>query len=200
MKNKTVPQDRYYVMQITRNDALAKLQEQDNVRRKNPNVSYAFGMYDRDRANRLTAVVTFGSPPSPTICVGLCGEDEKLNILELNSLWADTSVSNDAVVYFIKESMRRVPKDIILSYVSTENERICRVYKMLGFTYTGLTKARTNRVSIDGVIRHNRSKDYTFENTYIVPRPRKHRFVMFNAEGIRKKDLVDKLRYDVYSY
>lgn len=199
-KTKTNPKVRFAVMQISRDEAITTLRAQEDLRSKNPNVSFAFGLYDRFRGDKVAAVVTFGSPPSPAICKGLCGEDEKLNILELNSLWADSSVSNDAVVYFLREAVRRLPKEIIISYVPTGYERIGNVYKNLGFLYTGLTKERTNRVDGTGEVRHNRSKDYNKAETYIVPRPRKHRFVLFNADRGRKMELVNKLKYEVYSY
>lgn len=201
-KNRTNPKDRYVVVQISRDDAIKKLQEQEETRRKNPNTSYAFGLFDNYRNKSLVAVATFGSPPSPTICKGLCGEDERLNIIELNSLWADSSVSNDAVAYFLRTAVKRVPKEIVISYVPTNsNERIRKVFKNLGFLYTGLTKERTNRVDASGQVRHNRSKDYNKAETYIVPRPRKHRFVLFNTnDKAREKQLIGKLRYDVFAY
>lgn len=198
MKNKTIPQDRYYVMQITRKDAVEKLQ--NHHLRRNPQVSFAFGLFDRDRKHMMASVITFGSPASPSLCKGLCGEDERLNVIELNRLWVDSSVSNNAVIYFIQESIRRVPKDIVVSFVQPEHDRISRIYKQLGFLYTGLTKERTDRVNFKGDSPHNRHNCYDKLNTYLAPRPRKHRFVLFNAEGQRKNELVKKLKYEVYSY
>ena len=185
------------VAQISREDAVNKLN-------KRPNISYAFGLFDNLRNKALVAVATFGSPPSPAIIRGLCGEDEMHNIIELNSMWVDSSVSNDAVVYFLRKCLTRIPqnKDIVLSYVpNNSGERVSRIFKRLGFLYTGLTKERTNRVNKEGNVQYNRSKDYDPTNTYLVPRPRKHRFVLFNTkdEG-RAKELLDKLRYEVYTY
>ena len=185
------------VAQISREDAVDKLN-------KRPNISYAFGLFDNMRKNEMVAVATFGSPPSPAIIRGLCGEDERYNIIELNSMWVGSSVPNDAVVHFLKKCLTRIPpnKDIVLSYVPNNiNKRIIHIFRRLGFLYTGLTKERTNRVDKEGNVRYNRSKDYDPMDTYLVPRPRKHRFVLFNTkdEG-RAKELLDKLRYEVYTY
>ena len=38
------------------------------------------------------------------------------------------------------------------------------------------------------------------ENLYYVDRPRKHRYVYFNASGKRKKELVNKLNYKQFPY
>lgn len=189
---------RYNVVQVSRQDALEKLK--NHHLRRNPQVSYAFGLFDRTRGNKLVAVVTFGSPASPNIGRGLCGEDERLNVIELNRLWADSSVSNDAITYFIKESLRRVPKEIIVSYVQPEHDRISRIYRHIGFIYTGLTKERTDRVNFNGESKHNRHNCYDKLNTYLAPRPRKHRFVLFNTEGQRKQELIKKLRYEPLAY
>lgn len=190
-------QGRYMVSQISREDAVNKLN-------KRPNISYAFGLFDNLRNKALVAVATFGSPPSPAIIRGLCGEDEMYNIIELNSMWVASSVSNDAVVYFLRKCLTRIPqnKDIVLSYVPNNiGERVSRIFKQLGFLYTGLTKERTNRVDKEGNVRYNRSKDYDPMGTYLVPRPRKHRFVLFNTKDVgRVKELLDKLRYEVYTY
>lgn len=190
-------QGRYVVAQVNRKDAIDKLN-------KRPNISYAFGLFDNIRKNEMVAVATFGSPPSPAIIRGLCGEDERYNIIELNSMWVDSSVPNDAVVYFLKKCLTRIPqnKDIVLSYVpNNSNKRIIHIFRRLGFLYTGLTKERTNRVDKEGNVRYNRSKDYDPMDTYLVPRPRKHRFVLFNTKDVgRAKELLDKLRYEVYTY
>jgi hypothetical protein len=190
--------NRYYVMQITRQDALDKLQ--NHPLKRAPQIMYAFGLFDRLRKKSMVAVVTFGSPASPTLCTGICGEDERLNVIELNRLWADSSVSNDVLIFFLREALRRVPKEIVVSFVQPERARISRIYKQLGFLYTGLTKKRTDRVSLNGEPKHNRHNSYDKLNTYVAPRPRKHRFVLFNTTGDRKKQLEKKLKYDVYSY
>lgn len=191
--------NRYFVDQIDRKDALEKL-ENHYLNRK-PQISYAFGLFDRDRNNRLVSVITYGSPASPTLCKGLCGEEERLNVIEINRLWAETSVSNNALVFFITQTFSNVSKEIVVSFVQPENDRISRLLKLMGFYYTGLTKERTQRVNKDGTPSpHHRHNCYMKTTTFLVPAPRKHRFVYFNAGPERQHDLFEKLNYEVIPY
>jgi len=41
---------------------------------------------------------------------------------------------------------------------------------------------------------------YGAENVYYVDRPRKHRYVFFNAKKKRRKDLIKALKYQVLPY
>jgi hypothetical protein len=41
---------------------------------------------------------------------------------------------------------------------------------------------------------------YGEENVYYVDRPRKHRYIFFNARSRRKKELLGKLKYKVEPY
>ena len=46
-------------------------------------ISYAFGLYEN---TQLVGVVTYGVPASPFLCMGVCGEEHKDIVLELNRL------------------------------------------------------------------------------------------------------------------
>ena len=46
-------------------------------------ISYAFGLYID---SVLCGVCTFGSPPSRTLCIGICGEHNAYRVIELNRL------------------------------------------------------------------------------------------------------------------
>ena len=39
-----------------------------------PNIMYAFGLYEN---NNLVGVITYGMPPTPWLCSGVCGEQWK---------------------------------------------------------------------------------------------------------------------------
>ncbi|MGG1263776.1 hypothetical protein [Brevibacillus laterosporus] len=197
---KTKVKERYFSSQISRKDAIEKLA--NHYLRRNPQISYAFGLFDRTRNGSLVAVITYGSPASPTLCKGLCGEDERLNVIELNRLWADSSVSNDAIMFFIKENFKTVSKEIIVSFVPPDHERIVRLFKFIGFYYTGLTAKAMQRINKDGTVSpHHRHNCYNKTTTYLAPAPRKHRFVFFNSGNAdRKHDLFNKLRYEVVKY
>ena len=48
-----------------------------------PPISYAFGLYFE---SELIGICTFGSPPSNSLCVGVCGEEHRGKVIELNRL------------------------------------------------------------------------------------------------------------------
>ena len=48
-----------------------------------PSISYAYGLFCDDI---MIGVCTYGSPASPWLCKGVCGEEHKSNVLELNRL------------------------------------------------------------------------------------------------------------------
>ncbi|QNR70348.1 hypothetical protein IAQ67_28750 (plasmid) [Paenibacillus peoriae] len=191
--------ERYFVEQIGRKDALEKLV--NHPIKRNPQVVRAFGLFDRHRQNRLVGVITYGNSASPTLCKGLCGEEERLNVAELNRMWAETSVSNNALAYFLTETFRLQEKEIVVTFVPPGDERTSRLFRLVGFYYTGLTKLRTQRVNKDGSPSpHHRTNCYMTTTTAIVPAPRKHRFVYFNAGPDRKHELFEKLNYEVVPY
>ena len=46
-----------------------------------PNITNAFGLFDE---SELIGVVTYGIPPSPALCMGVCGEEHASKVVELN--------------------------------------------------------------------------------------------------------------------
>ena len=75
-----------------------------------PSISFAFGLYDD---NNLVGVCTFGSPPSPSLCTGVCGEQYKDKVLELNRLIVDSPKPNSAS-YLVSQSLKLLPKPSIV--------------------------------------------------------------------------------------
>jgi len=70
-----------------------------------PVISYAFGLYDE---GNLVGICTFGSPPSPSLCTGVCGEEHKDKVLELNRLILDTEKPNSASI-LVSHSLKMLP-------------------------------------------------------------------------------------------
>jgi len=192
--------ERYYVQEITSKQAKEKLS--DHYLNRDPQVSYAFGLFDRQRGNSLNAVVTFGSPASPSVTKGLAGEDYRGEVIEMNRLWVDSSVSNVALKSFLESAFSRVPKKYIISYVQPERDRIARLFKQLGLHYLGLTAAHRDPMPTgDYVGKHNRHAHYGLSKANMVQRPRKHRFVKINTSNeVEKSQLFGNLKYEVLSY
>lgn len=176
--------------------ALAMLKHTDASRKNPVNASHAYALVKNN--STTVAIITYGSPPSPAICKGVCGEDEKDNVYEISSIWKSKNITPKQMSWFIKATSKKVGRDIIIGYVPTsEADKYAKTLVEAGYVYSGLTKKRTQRVDAEGNVVHNRSKDHDKSNTFIVPRPRKHRFVMFNVDGARKDELMDKCKYDL---
>jgi len=61
--------------------------------RRMPSISYSFGLFFK---NCLVGIVTYGTPASPALCRGICGEQNKHLVLELNRLVLKNNVKNEA--------------------------------------------------------------------------------------------------------
>ena len=51
--------------------------------RRMPCVTHAFGLFVK---GQMIGVVTYGMPASPSLCIGIAGEEDSGNVLELNRL------------------------------------------------------------------------------------------------------------------
>lgn len=170
--------------------------------------SKAYGLFEGDE---LMGVVTYGVPCSSTLLKGICGEEEMHNVYELNRLWIHPDVPKNAASYLVSHSMRQLDKEIIVSFADTSVGHVGYVYQASNFLYCGLS-ARFKDPKVRGMehmhhatyahgmtMRQVREK-YGDENVYYVERPRKHRYVYFNAPKKRRKALRRKLKYKVLPY
>ena len=178
--------------------------------------SFAFGLFedcenslDLFRKDRIVGVVIYGTPSSSPLREGICGKDESFNVLELTRLWIEDSTPKNTESYLIGNTLSLVDKEIIVSYAEIEQGHLGIVYQATNWIYTGLSAKRTNW-TIEGVDKHCQTiaDKYTSKELHekygdkfkIVPRPRKHRYIFFNADRRRKRELIKKLNYKIESY
>tara|TARA_R110000868_G_scaffold103112_1_gene284041 strand:+ start:11599 stop:12168 length:570 start_codon:yes stop_codon:yes gene_type:complete len=155
-----------------------------------PSISYAFGLFKSDE---LVGVCTFGMPASPWLCKGVCGEENKSLVLELNRLVLKNNIKNEAS-FFIAECLKQLPRPrIIVSYADTAWGHLGTVYKASNFLFTGTTKPRTDMAAEDG--KHSRHHKGDQKNR--VNRSAKHRFVIFVGSKNEKQKLRQSLKYPV---
>ena len=170
--------------------------------------SMAFGLFKGDD---LMGVVTYGVPCSSTLLKGICGEDEMHNVYELNRLWIHPDVPKNAASYFVSRTLRQLDKEIVVSFADTSVGHVGYVYQASNFLYCGLSakfkdpKVRGMEHMHHATYAHGMTmaqvrEKYGEENVYYVERPRKHRYVYFNASKKRKKALRKKLHYKVLPY
>lgn len=171
--------------------------------------SMAFGLCDKD--NEVWGVVTYGVPCSSTLLKGICGPDEAHNVYELNRLWIHQDMPRNAASYLVGRSLKMLDKEIVVSFADSSVGHVGYVYQATNFLYCGLS-ARF----VDPVVKGMEGKHHaTFAhgmtvseivdryggaNVEWVERPRKHRYVYFNATKRRKKALRRKLLYKVLPY
>ena len=156
-------------------------------------ISYAFGLYED---NQLVGVVTYGVPASPFLCMGVCGEEHKDIVLELNRLCLNDGIKNGAS-FLVGKSLQMLPKPtIVVSYDDTSMNHIGYIYQASNFIFTGTTKERTDMAGEDG--KHSRHNLGISENR--INRSAKHRYIYFIGNKHQKKLLMNKLNYSIEPY
>ena len=151
----------------------------------------------------------YGTPSSAPLRRGICGDDEKNNVIELTRLWIDDKIGKNAESYLIGNTIKKIDKEIVVSYSEIEQGHRGVVYQATSFFYTGLSAKRTNW-TVEGIDKHCQTiadkytskelKEKYGDKFKLVPRPRKHRYVFINAKKKRRKTLINKLKYPILPY
>ena len=158
-----------------------------------PNIMFAFGLYDK---KVLKGIVTYGMPASPSLCKGVCGEEYKDKVIELNRLCLLENNKNESSI-LVSHSIKLLPKPlVIVSYADDGQGHVGYVYQATNFFFTGTTKERTDMAGEDG--KHSR---HSFgDSSKRVHRSAKHRYVFFHGSKTDKKIMKSKLNYEILPY
>jgi len=168
--------------------------------------SCAFGLFN---GTRLVGCITYGTPSSAPLRGGICGPDESNNVIELTRLWIRDGEPKNSASFLIGNTIPPLRK---------RNRCFIRGHKR-GSRRHGLSgnkldlhrtlRERTNW-TIEGVDKHcqtiaDRFTAQDIRDTYgdkfsLVERPRKHRYIFFNCDKRRKRELLKKLRYPILPY
>ena len=155
-----------------------------------PSISFAYGLFDDDD---LVGVVTFGSPASAPLCKGICGEEHRSKVIELNRLVLLRNKKNEAS-YLIANAIKLLPKPkVIVSYADSAQKHVGTVYQAANFLFTGTSKPRTDMAAKDG--KHPRH--HLGDRSNRVPRSAKHRYVYLHGDKRQRRDLLRALKYPV---
>jgi hypothetical protein len=158
-----------------------------------PSISWAFGLYDRDE---LVGVCTFGKPASPSLCVGVCGQEYSKIVWELNRLVLKYNKPNEAS-FFVSKCLKMLPRPmVVVSYSDTAQNHQGIIYQATNFLFTGTTKPRTDMAGKDG--RH--SRHHLGDRTQRVFRSAKHRYLYFLGSKVEVKRMKRSLRYKIQPY
>ena len=170
-----------------------------------PSISYSFGLFEK---SKLVGVITYGKPPSPSLCKGIMGEEYSDLVIELNRLVLLNNKRNEASI-LISKSFKLLPKPlIIVSYADTEQNHLGIVYQATNFLYTGLSDKRKEwRIKNSKLHSKTVCETYSLEERKrnkdkfeLIDRPRKHRYIYFLGNKTEKKYFKRNIRYKVQSY
>jgi hypothetical protein len=175
--------------------------------RRIPQIMFAFGLYVEEE---LTGVITYGIPASPSLCMGICGEEYSDKVLELNRICLMNNKDNEAS-FLVAHSIKLLPKPtIVVSYADTEHGHVGYVYQATNFLYTGLSANRVDWTIRGQEHKHSKTisdgmslesiKEKYGDDFYYTQRSRKHRYIYFHADKKQKKLLMSKLKYSVEPY
>ena len=155
-----------------------------------PSISYAYGLYRHDE---MVGMVSYGTPASPSLCKGICGEEHRSDVIELNRLVLRDNLPNEAS-FLVSRSLKMLPTPkVVVSYADTAQDHAGIVYQATNWLFTGTTKPRTDMAGKDG----KHSRHHLGDRTNRINRSAKHRYVYFIGTKKEKKVLRNALRYDI---
>ena len=192
--------DKYTVESIPKHETYDWLLYKHYARRI-PSISYSFGLFDG--SGTLIGVCTFGSPPSHSLCTGICGKEFYKKVMELNRLCINNHSVKNLTSFFISNCLKAIKKDyIIVSYADTSKNHHGYVYQATNWLYTGLTAKRTERYDINNPNKHSKAVTETmnYNELSIRERPQKHRYVIFIGTKKFKNNCKLNLKYPVKAY
>jgi hypothetical protein len=193
---------RYKVKSIDSNQTYDWLLNKHYAKRI-PSISYSFGLLDEN--NILQGVCTFGSPPSRSLCVGICGVENAHKVNELNRLCVNDGLEKNVLSYFVSICLKLLPNDlIIVSYADTSQGHNGYIYQATNWLYTGLSAKRTERYDINNPNKHSKSvtenKNNNYQDLAVRERPQKHRYIFFTGNKKQIKVLKSQLKYKQEPY
>ena len=166
-----------------------------------PSISYAFGLFDKN--GTLQGVCTFGKPPSPPLCIGICGAKMSKYVYELNRLVINSGLDKNVLSFFVSRCLKTINgKKIIVSYADSSQNHFGYIYQATNWIYTGLSAKRTERYDPQNPNKHSKTVVETmdYDSLGIRDRPQKHRYVYFIGSKADKKKFLNNLKYNILPY
>jgi hypothetical protein len=166
-------------------------------------ISYSFGLFNLD--NILIGICTFGSPPSRSLCIGVCGIENAYKVNELNRLCVNDGLEKNVLSFFVSNCLKQLPNDlIIVSYADTSQGHNGYIYQATNWIYTGLSAKRTERYDLNNPNKHSKSvvenKNNNYKELAVRNRPQKHRYIFFTGTKTQVKKLKSQLKYAKKDY
>ena len=80
-----------------------------------PNIMNCFGLYNANK--QLQGVISYGSPPSPSLVVGSFNGRYTNIFLELNRLIVNENLGKNVLSFFVSQSIRHLPKPLCFGFI-----------------------------------------------------------------------------------
>lgn len=180
--------------EITRDEGRELLLNYHYLKRMPP-ISAIFGAIHK---GRLVGVLTFGKPPSNSLCNGVCGEKWSSQVYELNRLYTLDETPKNLESKFISYALKQL-KDrnwIIISYADSGMNHSGYIYQATNWIYTGMTKGRTDIYTGNGT----HSRHYTDEHkNFVIRKVRtvKYRYIYLCGDKNFKRQVLKDLKYPI---
>ena len=191
----------YTVQPIKREDAIPWIMRKHYAKRV-PSICHAFGLF---KDNLIQGICTFGLPPSPHLCKGICGAEYRDIVLEFNRLCLEAE--KNTASFLIGRALKLIPTPkILVSYADTAQNHIGYVYQSTNWIYTGLNNdigrknPRRYRISTIDQKKHDRHISSSDNDSELVSIPLKHRYVYFLGSKKQKKEMLKALNYPILPY
>lgn len=204
--------DDYYIRPIEYQSAMYYFREYHYLHRAVPS-SFHYAIYEIDngRLGDIKGVVAYGTPCASSLRQGVCGYDERLNVIELMRLWTTDDSPRNMESFLIGNTIPKVDKEIIVSYADPSVGHVGYVYQATNWIYTGVSN-KTDEWILDGESKHSHTITDRFsleEINQLQEEGRlkmeksemgKHRYIYFNCNKRRKRELKRKLKYPIKDY
>ena len=184
----------YNVKPVARSDCLDMILNIHYAGRV-PSISYAYGLF---RGIGMVGCITYGSPASPSLCKGVCGEGYRKSVIELNRLVLLDNERNEAS-HLIGTSLKLLGGErdyIVVSYSDSAQKHAGIVYQATNFLFTGTSKSRTDMAAKDG----KHSRHHSGDRSNRVYRSAKHRYITFVGNRRFRVKARKDLNYPVLPY
>lgn len=156
---------------------------------RRPPISFSLGLLN----GRCRGVVTFGVPPSRHLQQSACPSDPDL-VLELNRLWTEDNLPENAESWFVARALKQLPPRIIVSYADTKQGHLGYIYRACNFHYAGWTDMdrKTPRFDYLPADPTTHTRD-AFRNGYVrkVRRKPKVKYWITTGNRTERRQLVD---------
>ena len=168
--------------------------------------SKAFGLF---RDGRIVGVIVYGTPACSPIRSGICGPEHAHDVVELCRLWIEDGQPKNSASHLIGRTIKQCGKPIVVSFADTAQGHLGVVYQATNWLYTGLSAKRTDW-HVEGLDGHGQTmsdkwsaaqlREQYGDAFTLKQRPRKHRYIYFNCDKRKRKELKELLRYPVLPY